>query len=121
VEVPGGKVTPSKYQQPGQKTAAAAGDELLSVRLRYKDPDGDASKPLEVAVKDGGRTIEQMDGDFKFAAAVAEFGMLLRESEHKAGATYDQALALAKEGKGSDDSGYRSEFIQLVDLARVLK
>jgi Ca-activated chloride channel homolog len=58
--------------------------------------------------------------DFKFAAAVACFGMLLRESEHKCQSTFEMCLGLAQAGKGQDASGYRSEFTQLGGLARAL-
>jgi Ca-activated chloride channel family protein len=97
--------------------AAATTDELMTVKLRYKEPDGEASRLLSVAVKDGPQTEST---DVRFAAAVAAFGMLLRDSEHKGTATYAAVLELARQGKGQDSDGYRSEFIQLIESARAL-
>ena len=97
-----------------------ATDELLTLKLRYKAPDGDTSKLLEFPVKDGGATFVQSSEDFKFAAAVAAFGMILRGSEHKGTASYDQVLELAAEGKGPDEGGYRAEFLELAKKAKEL-
>jgi Ca-activated chloride channel family protein len=58
--------------------------------------------------------------DIRFAAAVAAFGMLLRDSEHKGTATYEGVLELARAGQGQDPGGYRSEFLQLVETAQSL-
>ncbi|HEX6984116.1 MAG TPA: YfbK domain-containing protein, partial [Planctomycetaceae bacterium] len=80
--IPAGDVEPSKYQTAGDLTDAAAGDEALTVRLRYKQPDEDESRPLEVAVTDPGRSFDEASGDFQFAAAVAQFGLLLRGSKY---------------------------------------
>ena len=107
-----------KYQKP----AKAAGDskELMTVKLRYKKPDADKSQPLEVPVLDGGLDFGKASGDFKFAAAVAGFGMLLGGSEHKGNVTYAKILELAEAGKSYDPGGYRAEMVELVKLAREL-
>jgi Ca-activated chloride channel family protein len=99
--------------------AAPAGDsdELAFVKLRYKAPDGDRSRLLEVAVEDGAITSST---DLTFAAAVASFGMLLRESAHAGSATFDSVLALARDGRGEDESGYRAGFIEMVEAARTI-
>jgi Ca-activated chloride channel family protein len=99
--------------------AAPAGDsdELAFVKLRYKAPDGDRSRLLEVAVEDGAITSST---DLTFAAAVASFGMLLRESAHAGSATFDSVLALARDGRGDDESGYRAGFIEMVEAARTI-
>jgi Ca-activated chloride channel family protein len=97
--------------------AAAATDELMTVKLRYKEPDGETSRLLAVAVKDGSETDS---ADVRFAAAVAAFGMLLRDSEHKGTASFADVLELAHQGQGADPGGYRAEFIQLVESARAL-
>ncbi len=113
----GRAVDPLKYQGPRARSAAASAGELLTVKLRYKAPDGDTSRLLAVAVREGD------DGDsedVRFAAAVAAFGMLLRDSEHKGTATYAQVLELAKAGLGPDPGGARAEFIRLVETARDL-
>ncbi len=90
------------------------------MKLRYKQPDGDASKLLDYPVKDGGKRWAQATGDFKFDDSVALFGMILRNSPHKGTATLDAVIELAGEGRGSDESGYRQEFISLVQTAKGL-
>ncbi|MBC8145359.1 MAG: von Willebrand factor type A domain-containing protein, partial [bacterium] len=94
--------------------------EMMRVRLRYKLPDSDVSSLIEGPVIDRGVRIERASDDFRFAAAVAEFGMLLRDSRHKGNATYDDVLRLANGAKGLDSYGYRTEFISLVEKARAL-
>jgi Ca-activated chloride channel family protein len=115
IEVPG--VDPLKYQRPSVPANGAARDELMTVKLRYKAPDGDDSRLLSVSVKN--RTGE-LSANAGFAAAVAEFGMLLRSSEHRGSATYTDAVALARKFRGADPDGYRAEFIRLVELAGAL-
>ena len=95
-------------------------DELMTVKLRYKKPDGDVSKLLEYPVRDNQLLIADASDNFRFAAAVAEFGMLLRNSEFKFKSSYGDVLALARKAKGNDEEGYRSEFIQLVKSAQTL-
>jgi Ca-activated chloride channel family protein len=118
VENPG--VDELKYQRPAQITQGAPAGELLTVKLRYKEPDGDASKPLSVGVVDGGADYRNASGNFKFAAAVAEFGMLLRDSRHKGQSSFDSALELARAAGGSDLRGQRAEFQRLVQTAKNL-
>jgi Ca-activated chloride channel homolog len=124
--VPAGKeiqvsaVDPLKYQQPVEPSQVAENGDLLTLKLRYKNPDEETSQLLESAVQDSGRTYQQASRDFKFAAAVASFGMLLRESPYKGDATLSKVLELAQEGKGADRYGYREEFLQLVTVARSL-
>jgi Ca-activated chloride channel family protein len=110
-----------KYQrvEPALKPAADSG-ELLTLKLRYKQPDGDKSRLLEHAVSDDGKRYGEASRDFKFAAAVAAFGMLLRNSSHAGGANYDAVLELAGEGLDSDLDGYRAEFIGLVKKTKEL-
>ena len=107
-------VDPLKYQRPAGTAGAAASGELLTLKLRYKEPDGDNSRLLEFPVIDTGRTFADVDADFAFAVAVASFGMLLRDSEHRGNATFSSVLDLAEEGRGEDPRGYRAEFIDLV-------
>jgi Ca-activated chloride channel family protein len=111
-DVPG--VDPLKYQQPRQPSSSARGGELMAVKLRYKEPDGETSRLIEVPVR---AAKGELTPNLGFAAAVAEFGMLLRESEHKGTATFDEAAALARRFRGTDPEGYRSEFVKLVELA----
>ena len=98
-----------------------ASKELLTLQLRYKAPDGDTSKLVEFPLTDGGAGFARASADFKFASAVAEFGMLLKDSPFKGTANFDSALELAGEGKGPDTHGYRAEFITLVAKAKELK
>jgi Ca-activated chloride channel family protein len=82
---------------------------------------GDKSVVIERAVTDNGEKFEKASADFKFAAAVAEFGMLLRDSEHKGNGTLGAVLEWAQEGKGNDANGYRAGFIELVRKTQSLK
>jgi Ca-activated chloride channel homolog len=124
--VPAGKemdlppVDASKYQQPGELSPSATSDELFTVKLRYKHPQADTSQLLSIAVSDDGKPLVEASSDFQFAAAVAAFGMLLRDSEHKGTSTYDLVMELAEPGRGSDPGGYRTEFLQLVKTAKAL-
>jgi Ca-activated chloride channel family protein len=76
---------------------------------------------MEFAVKDSGRKFEKASGDFKFAASVAAFGMVLRDSPYKGNADLEHALSWAKEGKGNDTHGYREEYIRLLHRAMSIK
>ena len=89
-----------RYQNQGQPAAAAASGELLTVKIRYKQPDGDTSTKLSFPVTDEGKRFGQASQDFRFAAAVASFGMLLRNSQHKGNATYAGVLEIAGEVRG---------------------
>jgi secreted protein with Ig-like and vWFA domain len=104
----------SGMQSPGSS-------EMLTLKLRYKAPEGDVSKLLSVPIKDEGKTYAQASNDFKFAAAVASFGMILRDSPYKGDTTLDNVLELAKEGQGTDPQEYRAEFIELVKKAGKLQ
>ncbi len=116
LKVPG--VDPLKYQQPGRPTAAASSGELLTLKLRYKEPDGDTSRLLTFPITDSGSSYAGASADFKFAASVAAFGMLLRDSPYKGTASFDGVVELAGEGAVRDHHGYRAEFIELVKKAR---
>ncbi|MBC8039187.1 MAG: VWA domain-containing protein [Opitutaceae bacterium] len=112
-------VDPLKYQNTEGNvrkpaTTATGSRELLTVKIRYKAPEGDVSKKQEFPLIDTGATFAKSDGEFRFAAAVAAWGMLLRESPHKGGATFEQVLAWAEDGLGDDAGGHRAEFVQLV-------
>jgi Ca-activated chloride channel family protein len=113
-------VDPLKYQKGGEPSTAAGGGELLTVKLRYKEPEQRDSKLLSTAVVDTRASHRNASDNFKFAAAVAEFGMLLRDSPHKGEATYGHALELARAATGADLRGHRTEFVRLVETARSL-
>jgi len=108
-------VDPLKYQKAPVLSVAAGSDETLTLKLRYKPPDGETSALLTFPVTDAGRRASQASADFRFAAAVASFGMLLRESKYAGNYTFDAVVELAASSLGPDPSPYRQEF---VDLAR---
>jgi Ca-activated chloride channel homolog len=105
------------YQQVTLRPSAGRSPELLTIRLRYKEPTGSKSRFLSVPVVDRG---ERGSDDFRFASAVAAFAMVLRNSEYKGAADYNLVLALAREARGEDEEGYRQEFISMVERARAL-
>lgn len=102
---------------PAPPASAAGGLEALTVKVRYKEPGGNVSRLVEVALKDDARPVEKAGGEFKFTAAVAGFGLLLRESSHAGQLSWDLVRRLAREGKGEDALGYRGEFLQLIEKA----
>lgn len=113
-----GSVDDLKYQE--NKKPRNGSKELLTVKLRYKEPDGNSSKMLQKAVVDRSVPFESTSTNFKFAASVAEFGMLLRGSDFKQGASFDHVIHTATQAMGIDQEGYRSEFIQLAKSARLM-
>ncbi|HEX7446532.1 MAG TPA: von Willebrand factor type A domain-containing protein, partial [Pirellulales bacterium] len=112
---------PLKYQPSKPLVPAVASDELATIKLRYKEPDGDESRLLEHVVAGQAKPDAAASGDLQFASAVAAFGMLLRGSAYRGEATYDMVLELAQPGLTHDANGYRSEFVRLVRQARELK
>jgi Ca-activated chloride channel homolog len=111
---------PLKYQKEGQSTEAGQSNELVTVKLRYKQPDGVTSSKLEVAAIDTGKTYSEANTDFRFAASVAAFGMILRSSPHKGNATMEQVISLAEQSLGEDPGGHRRAFVELVRAAAKL-
>ncbi len=113
-----GNVDALKYQTPAAATPAAAeSPELLTLKLRYKAPDGDISQLVSVPVTDAGKKFSQASPDFVWATAVAQFGLLLRDSTHKGNATMASVLEMAQSSRGADKQGYRTEFLELVNAA----
>lgn len=106
-------IDPLKYQSNEQKVTSST-DELLTVKFRYKEPDGSKSKLITQVVEN---EIRKSSDNLDWSMAVAGFGMLLRDSEYKNDLSYTDVLSLAKKSKGEDGFGYRAEFIDLVDLA----
>ena len=111
-----------KYQTPAEPVPQAKelAGELLTLKLRYKQPEGDVSKLLEQPLKNEVTSYAKASPDFKFASSVAGFGMLLRHSKYHGSATFDAVLELAQEGIGHDEGGYRKEFLELVRKAKSL-
>jgi len=119
-------VDPLKYQSSSSsittaKTETNASPEMVTVKLRHKKPDGDASELTEKSFTDNGSKFENAAPDLKFAAAVAEFGMLLRDSQFKGKGTIGAVIEWAQEGKGRDTAGYRAGFIEMARKAESLK
>ncbi|RZM23279.1 MAG: DUF3520 domain-containing protein [Pedobacter sp.] len=117
-----GSVDDLKYQANTVKPVVTRGNsnELMTVKLRYKLPEGSSSKLMEKPILDNGIAFSKTSSDFRFAAAVAEFGMLLRKSDFIQNASFDHVIGTAQEAKGEDHEGYRAEFIRLAKSAKVL-
>ncbi len=113
-------VDPLKYQKPEETKSANTSSEVMTVKFRYKDPESDVSKLESVIVNDKLISADKTSEDFRFAAAVAEYGLLLRDSQFKQNAGFDQLISMAKSAKGKDDDGYRAEFIRLAESTKHL-
>lgn len=116
LDVPG--VDPLKYQTPSGPSGGSG--DLMTVKLRYKQPEGSKSSLAEYTVKDSGKALADATADFKFAAAVAETGLLLRGSAFKGSASFADAERLAAEGLGKDELGYRKGFVELLGRLKTL-
>ena len=103
-----------KYQRKSDPAKTYDGNELLTIKFRYKNPDGDKSKLLQQVVYDQQNLLNTGSVNFRFVSAVAQFGMLLRNSTFRQQASYGKTITLAKNALGNDAEGYRSEFLQLV-------
>ena len=108
------RATDLRYQRPSNGSRSASGSELLYVKLRYKEPEGATSRLMTRAVPDA---MTSQSSDFAFASAVAEFGLLLRDSKYKGNATYASVAELASATLGNDPDGLRREFVGLVRQA----
>ena len=118
-DAPVGDVGPLRYQRPSSEPVTAFEGELMNVSIRYKQPDGQESVLLSHPVRARGRIGRNSD-DFRFAAAVAEFGMLLRESEHRGRASLEGVLSMARGALGDDPGEHRAGFVRMVqDYARL--
>ncbi|MEI2271313.1 von Willebrand factor type A domain-containing protein [Sphingobacterium sp. ML3W] len=116
-----GTVDPLKYQQNSTKNSAVKGNgDLATVKFRYKEPDGEKSKLQQQVVQAKVTELNQVSEDLRFATAVAELGLLLRDSDFKQEANFDRLIVRAKAAKGADDEGYRAEFIRMAENARDL-
>jgi Ca-activated chloride channel family protein len=105
-----------RYTRTAPQTAAAGSSELMYVKLRYKPPTSRASREIAHAVAD--ETTVSPSVDFRFASAVAELGMVLRDSPHKGKSSLDDVIARAERAKGEDAFGYRAEFVSMARMAR---
>lgn len=116
-----GSVDKLKYQKEKIKKSASKSDELLTIKLRYKKPDGNKSRLIEKPVLDNNLELEQSSDNFRWSAAVASFGMILRGSEFKKDANYDMAIELAENAKSLDKNGYRAELIRMMKDMRAME
>ncbi|WP_445627996.1 YfbK domain-containing protein [Nostoc sp. DSM 114167] len=113
------EIDPLRYQRSSETVSDAAGNELMQVKLRYKLPQDSTSQLITQTIQDDDLGTDPST-NLRFAAAVATFGMVLRDSEYKGDANYDLVMKLATQGKGEDQEGYRGEFIRLVEQSRAL-
>ncbi|TWI99389.1 Ca-activated chloride channel family protein [Mucilaginibacter frigoritolerans] len=113
-------VDPLKYQKNDAPVSENGSDEMMTIKFRYKLNDSASSKMSLITVKDQPVAFNAASADFRFAVAVAEFGMLLRNSEFKQQSNFQQAISIAKAAKGTDPDGYRSEFVRLAESAALL-
>jgi Ca-activated chloride channel family protein len=114
-------VDPLKYQPSRKMQNEDYSNELLTIKVRYKKPDGNTSMLLEKPVRGSDEVIDGASVNLRFAAAVAEFGMILRESEFKGTATLEGAARLARSARGEDEDGYRAEFVRLIDTVKGMR
>ncbi|WP_285059631.1 vWA domain-containing protein [Pedobacter ginsengisoli] len=115
-----GSVDDLKYQSEKKPVVRNNSRELLTVKMRYKKPDGNVSKLIVHPVTDHMQPFGRTSENFRFSAAVAEFGMLLRQSDFKQNASFDHVISSAQNAIGKDNEGYRAEFVKLAKSAKLL-
>jgi len=106
-------VDPLKYQSAEMKEKNQFSDELLTIKVRYKKPNEDDSKLIVQPLRDGGKELEKTSDNFRWAASVAAFGMLLRDSGYVKNFSFDELVGLAQSARGKDEEGYRAEFVSM--------
>ncbi len=110
-----------KYRQKEKIELSGNGSDLMTVKLRYKKPDEDRSIYLDTVIKNESLSLKETSDNFRWSAAVAGFGMLLRDSDYKNDMSFSEVIRLAKSAKGKDDEGYRAELIKLIEMAELLR
>ena len=117
-----GKVAQSLRYQSQELNEKGKGNELGFLKIRYKDPKVKDAKSVEITepLVFNKKALKETSTDYRFAASVAEFGILLRDNSNKANATYDQVIELAEGAIGKDPEGYRKEFVRLVKSVKIL-
>ncbi len=93
---------------------------MMTIKIRYKQPESDISKLLVYPVINNDEAWEQSSDNFRFSSAVAEFGLMLRSSAYKQSSSYQQLIKMAEGVKSDDINGYRSAFVQLAEKAAAL-
>jgi Ca-activated chloride channel family protein len=114
-------IDPLKYQLSRYIKEENYSDEMLTIKVRYKKPQGNSSMLLEKTVKDSADEIEEASDNLRFAAAVAEFGMILRDSEFRGSSTLEEAARLARLSRGEDEDGYRAELIRMMNVVKEMR
>ena len=109
-----------KYQDRDKPKATGNSSDLLTVKLRYKQPDGDKSTLLEEVVSNKNLPMNRVSNNYQWSSVVASFGMLLRDSDYKGGLNYTELIEKARAAKGEDRNGYRAEFIKLLEMSELL-
>jgi len=117
----GPSVDPLKYQANKPSKGSEYNEELLTIKVRYKKPEGSKSILMEKPFAGKVGDIDEASENLRFSASVAGFGMLLRESDYSGTFNADRVIRLAKGARGYDADGYRSEFIRLAEIARDMK
>jgi Ca-activated chloride channel family protein len=115
-----GSIDPLKYQDNKSDKKRNYGDEMMTVKLRYKQPYGNTSKLISNVVKNRVSEFENTSDNFRFSASVAGFGMILRDSEFKGSSDYPKVIQWAESAKGKDTNGYRAEYIRLIESSRLI-
>ena len=115
-----GSIDPLKYQDNETDKKSNYGSEMMTVKLRYKQPDGNTSKLISNVVKNKVSEYENASDNFRFSASVAGFGMILRDSEFKGSSDYIKVKKWAEDAKGKDKNGYRAEYIRLIESTRLI-
>lgn len=118
IETNSTKVDKLKYQTTKPTIEAIKSDELATIKIRYKKPDSNSSMLMSRVIKENLNEIEEHD--YNFVQAVVAFGMLLRDSEFKKDASFEKVMQMAKQNRGEDEEGYRSEFIRIVEKSQLL-
>jgi Ca-activated chloride channel family protein len=113
-------VDPLKYQTTSIKPEAASNDEIMTLKLRYKPIKEDASRLISVAVKDSKIKLEKTSDNFRFSAAVAGYGMILRDSKFKNALTLKDVIRIARGSLGKDSEGYRKDFLSMAETTVLL-
>jgi Ca-activated chloride channel family protein len=111
------EVDPLRYRSEGAPTEAAGSGELFTLKVRFKPPHGSRSELRTYAVRDDGLTLGATSDDFRFAAAVAAFGMRLRDHESVRDLSWDEILRMASAAVSADEHGHRAGFLDLVRQA----
>lgn len=115
-----GKIDERKYQEKLPVKKGKYGNEIMTVKLRYKLPDENTSKLISRIVKNDPAEFTDASDNYRFSAAVAGFGMILRDSEFRGDVDFDDILQWAMNSRGQDEEGYRNEFIRMVETAQLL-